>query len=168
MCKRLRLHCVSSEKKNLLEEILLRLDDTANLARASAACASFHHVVSDGRFRRRFRSLNRPPVLGFLGCGMDYWGLNFYPAAPPRQAAPAARALARAADFYFSFSSTLPKPADVRDSRVLFCRPIVKSVVFDSIVVYDPLHRRHVKIPPIPNDLLATPGHGLRRYHRCF
>jgi hypothetical protein len=41
---------------DLLEDIFLRLDDAADLARASAACASFHRVVSDG--------LSRPVAVG--------------------------------------------------------------------------------------------------------
>ncbi|WVZ91215.1 hypothetical protein U9M48_037418 [Paspalum notatum var. saurae] len=105
---------------DLLEEILLRLDDAADLVRASAACATFRGIVSDGRFRRRFRSLHRPPVLGLLGHrtgGLDY----FYPAEPPHRSTPTARALARATDFSFSF---LDEPigawqvSDVCDGRV--------------------------------------------------
>jgi hypothetical protein len=48
---------------DLLEEIFLRLDDAGDLARVSAACASFRRVVADGRFLRRFRSMHHRPVL---------------------------------------------------------------------------------------------------------
>ncbi|KAL6629908.1 hypothetical protein ACP70R_029673 [Stipagrostis hirtigluma subsp. patula] len=141
----------------LVEEILLRLDDAADLARASAACASFRRVVTDRRFLRRFRSLHPPPVLGLL----DTTGRNrgFYQAQPPRRSAPAARAFAQAADFSFSF---LPDPGrwgvcDVCDGRVLLARsvrlPYASWFVFDKLVVYDPLDRRCVEIPPIPADL---------------
>ncbi|KAL6629906.1 hypothetical protein ACP70R_029671 [Stipagrostis hirtigluma subsp. patula] len=141
----------------LVEEILLRLDDAADLARASAACASFRRVVTDLRFLRRFRSLHPPPVLGFL----DATGRNrgFYQAQPPRRSAPAAGAFAQAADFSFSF---LPDPGrwhvcDVCDGRVLLARrvrlPYASFFVFDKLVVYDPLDRRCVEIPPIPSDL---------------
>ncbi|CAL5093109.1 unnamed protein product [Urochloa decumbens] len=46
----------------ILEEIFVRLDAAADLARASAACSSFLSIVS----ARRFRSLHPPPVLGML------------------------------------------------------------------------------------------------------
>ncbi|KAJ1266309.1 hypothetical protein BS78_08G140900, partial [Paspalum vaginatum] len=134
---------------DLLEDILLRLDDAADLVRASAACASFRGIISNRRFRRRFRSLHRRPVLGFLGYRMG-GRLKFYPAEPPRRSAPAARALARATNFSFSF---LAEPAmawrvsDFRDGRVLLSR-----FAFDKFVVYDPLHRQHVQILPIASD----------------
>ncbi|CAN6338929.1 unnamed protein product [Urochloa humidicola] len=51
---------------DLMEEILLRLDDAADLICASAACTSFHLLISDGHFIRRFKSLQYPPVLGLL------------------------------------------------------------------------------------------------------
>jgi hypothetical protein len=61
----------------LLEDIFLRLDDAADLARASAACTSFRRVVSS----RRFRSLHTPPVLGFLEF-IGVAGLHFHHAGP--------------------------------------------------------------------------------------
>ncbi|KAL6623444.1 hypothetical protein ACP70R_033323 [Stipagrostis hirtigluma subsp. patula] len=143
----------------LLEDILLRLDDAADLARASATCASFHRVVTDRRFLRRFRSLHSPPVLGLLLDSSDGSRKGFYPAQPPCRSAPAARAFAAAADFTFSF---LSDPArwhvrDICDGRVLLARrlelPRASWFVFDKLVVYDPLHRRHVEIPPVPGDL---------------
>ena len=78
---------------DLLEEIFLRLDDTADLARASTACASFRRVVSNSRFLRRFRSLHlRPvPVLGLLLDNNRHCETGiFYPAQPPRRSALAA------------------------------------------------------------------------------
>ncbi|CAL4905173.1 unnamed protein product [Urochloa decumbens] len=151
----------------LVEEILLRLDDAADLIRASAACASFRRLISDGCFLCRFRSLHRLPILGILtGTYQCYGGISFYPARPPHISVPAARALARAADFSFT---SLPGPThywrirDVRDGRVLLSKrgasAIVNLFVSESLVVYDPLHRHHVQIPPIPHDLLAAMGH---------
>jgi hypothetical protein len=114
---------------DLVEKIFLRLDDAADLVRASAACTAFRRVVTDGRFLRRFRSLHRPPVLGLLsrrtGSSASV-GFRFNPAAPPRRSAQAARAVARAAAF-FSSSSFLPADPtkncwhfhDARDGRVL-------------------------------------------------
>ncbi|TKW29533.1 hypothetical protein SEVIR_3G401800v4 [Setaria viridis] len=143
----------------LLEDIFLRLDAAADLARASAACNTFHRVVSARRFLRRFCSLHPPPVLGFLE---SHQPGPFDPADPPHRSAPAARALDRAADFSFSF---LPNPTpnswnvcDARDSRVLLYRRASETGAFADLVVCDPLHRRYVQLPPIPDDLAVSTG----------
>ncbi|CAD6342073.1 unnamed protein product [Miscanthus lutarioriparius] len=140
----------------ILEEIFLRLDAAEDLARASAACTTFRHVVSARRFLHRFRCLHPPPVLGFLE--FDALG-TFHPAEPPHRAAPAARALAQASDFTFSFlgSPHFWRVCDARDSRVLLRRVRVTSV-FAGLVVCDPLHRRHVELPTIPDNLAAATG----------
>ncbi|CAN6334970.1 unnamed protein product [Urochloa humidicola] len=108
---------------DLMEEILLRVDDTADLIRASTACTSFHRLISDGRFLRRFRSLHRRPILGILA---DFYErdseISFYPVRPPHSSAPAARAFTQAADF--SVKSSIRDPTrywrirDARDGRV--------------------------------------------------
>ncbi|CAN6356487.1 unnamed protein product [Urochloa humidicola] len=135
----------------ILEEIFLRLDAMADLARAFAACSCFHRVVSAPPFLRRFRSLHSPPILGILE------GKRFVPADPPHRSAPAAaaRALAGAADFTFSF---LPdarswRPRDCRDGRVLLSWRGADAMASDFLVVCDPLHRRYAMIPPIPGNL---------------
>ncbi|WVZ91234.1 hypothetical protein U9M48_037431 [Paspalum notatum var. saurae] len=99
----------------ILEEIFLRLDAAADVARASAACATFRRVVSVRRFRSRFRSLHPPPILGVLELESHATGA-FHPAEPPHGSAPAARALAQAADFTFSFIDA-PGCWRARDSR---------------------------------------------------
>ncbi|KAI4969113.1 hypothetical protein ZWY2020_000027 [Hordeum vulgare] len=115
---------------HLLEEILLRLSAPDDLARACAACTSFRRVIKGRAFRRRFRALHRPPLLGFMDAG------GFHPAQAPHPSAPLASALApRAADFSFvpavvsSSSYFMPpgvqddeegprwRPCDVRDGR---------------------------------------------------
>ncbi|KAM3317480.1 hypothetical protein ACQJBY_035267 [Aegilops geniculata] len=125
----------------LLPEIFLRLPTPADLVRTSAACVSFRRVVADRPFLRRYRKIHAPPLLGFLG-------LNgvFHPAEPPHPFTTAAEAFA---DFSLSF---LPAPAsdwaiqDVRDGHVLLGR----RGVFTEFVVCDPLHQRHILLPPIP------------------
>ncbi|XP_044371612.1 uncharacterized protein [Triticum aestivum] len=116
----------------LLEEIFIRLPTPDALARASAACTSFRRVIKGRAFRRRFRTLHRPPLLGFMDAG------GFHPAQAPHPSAPLAGALAPcAADFSFvpavvsSSSYFVPpgvqddgegprwRPCDVRDGRVL-------------------------------------------------
>jgi hypothetical protein len=148
----------------ILEDIFLRLDAAADLARASAACTTFHRVVSARRFLRRFRSLHPPPVLGFLES--DEPGA-FYRADPPHRSAPAARALDRAADFSFSFllNPTTPYSSlsvwnvcDARDGRVLLYKHAGEAGAFADLVVCDPLHRRYVQLPPIPDDLAVSTG----------
>ncbi|KQJ92898.2 hypothetical protein BRADI_3g01419v3 [Brachypodium distachyon] len=172
--------------EELLAEIFLRLPTPADLGRASAVSASFRRVASDCSFLRAYRKRHAPPLLGFL----DALGV-FHQAAPPHPSAPAARAVALAADFSFSF---LPASArrwavqDVRDGRVLLdcCRgrkkgadddewggiPFISTgetpsgwspspFVFTEMVVCDPLHRRYLLLPPIPNDLAAAVEHPL-------
>jgi hypothetical protein len=81
----------------LLEQIFLHQDDAADLARACAACMSFRRVITARPFLRHFRtfrSLHKPPALGFLNV------FGFHLVDPPHRMAPA---VARAADFTFSF-----------------------------------------------------------------
>ncbi|KAM3296934.1 hypothetical protein ACQJBY_039012 [Aegilops geniculata] len=126
----------------LLPEIFLRLPTPADLVRTSAACVSFRRVVADRPFLRRYRKIHAPPLLGFL----DLNGV-FHPAEPPHPFTSAAEAFA---DFSLSF---LPAPASdwaiqaIRDGRVLLGR----RGVFSEFVVCDPLHRRHILLPPIPH-----------------
>ncbi|WVZ91233.1 hypothetical protein U9M48_037430 [Paspalum notatum var. saurae] len=124
----------------ILEEIFLRLDAAADVARASAACTTFRRVVSARRFRRRLRTLHPPPILGFLETHAPG---AFHPAEPPHGSAPAARALAQAADFTFSFIDAPGtwKACDARDGRVLlYARP--NAAASADLIVCDPLHRR--------------------------
>uniref|UniRef100_A0A0E0ALA3 F-box domain-containing protein n=1 Tax=Oryza glumipatula TaxID=40148 RepID=A0A0E0ALA3_9ORYZ len=150
----------------LLEEIFLRIASPADLARASAACVTFRRLVTGRSFLRRYRSLHKPPpLLGLLGHD------GFHPAEPPHPSAAAARALAHAADFSFSF---LPSPGrwiqqDCLDGRVLLERSLSDNddagegelVPIDTrnmadLAVCDPVSRRYVILPPIPDDLITS------------
>ncbi|KAM3297818.1 hypothetical protein ACQJBY_039669 [Aegilops geniculata] len=146
---------------HLLAEIFLRLPEPEDLVRASAACVSFYRLAGDDSFLRRFRRLHAPSVLGFLQAG----GM-FRPTMPPHPSAPAARALARAADFYFSFipSRCHWTVQDIRDGRVLLTRDLRQeeralAPVFRDLAVCDPLHRRYVLLPPVTDDLAASLEH---------
>ncbi|XP_047069972.1 uncharacterized protein LOC124678085 [Lolium rigidum] len=148
--------CLLALTDDLLAEVLARVPSPADLARASSSCASLHRVATSARFLRQFRSLHAPPPLGVYFPD----GAAFYPALPPNPAAPAARALALAADFSFAF---LPAPArawlvrDHRDGRFLLDRAApAGSTAFTEISVCDPLFRRHIPLPPIPADLAAS------------
>ncbi|XP_040252872.2 uncharacterized protein [Aegilops tauschii subsp. strangulata] len=140
---------------SLLTEILLRLPAPEDLARASAACPAFRRLATDASFLRRFRRLHAPRFLAFID--LD----GFQPALPPHPAAPAARALASAADFSFSFlpSNCRWIPMDVRDGRVLLGRDHGKDArppICRELAVCDPLHRRYVLLPPVPDALVAS------------
>ncbi|KAM3298577.1 hypothetical protein ACQJBY_040181 [Aegilops geniculata] len=135
---------------HLTEDILLRLTTAADLARASMAGPSLRRIVADHSFLRRFRALHPPPLLGILSD-------PFLPAQPPHPSAAAAGTLA-GTDFSCSFLPSRDRPwirRDFRDGRALFCvapdgddRALVREVA-----VCDPLHRRYLLLPPVPQDL---------------
>ncbi|GJN40305.1 hypothetical protein PR202_gb29506 [Eleusine coracana subsp. coracana] len=149
---------LSSLADDVLADILLRLPSPEDLVRASASCASFRRVASAPRFLRRFRSLHAPPPLGVFCCCAD-GSAGFYPALPPHSSALAATALAHTADFSFAF---LPPPCDAwlvrdcRDGRFLLDRALEGSTAFTEVAVCDPLFRRYILLPPIPDDLAVS------------
>ncbi|CAM0949277.1 unnamed protein product [Alopecurus aequalis] len=142
----------------LLEEIFLRLPTAADLARASMACVSFRRVIAGHAFLRCFRALHPPPLLGVLN-------YPFLPAEPPHPSAAAARAVADGADFWCSFLPSRERwhITDVRDGRVLLAGaaegktyPWGRSAGFlRHFAVCDPLCRRYLVLPVIPDDLAA-------------
>uniref|UniRef100_A0A0E0LM35 F-box protein AT5G49610-like beta-propeller domain-containing protein n=1 Tax=Oryza punctata TaxID=4537 RepID=A0A0E0LM35_ORYPU len=126
-------------------------------------------VASSAAFppRKRRRSGRPPPLLGLV-CDD-----GFYPTLEPHPSAKRALAVGRKADFEFHFVPPVPKgawgwlPLDARDGRVLirpkffprdpdggdFPRPR-----FMSYAVCDPLFKRYVLLPPIPDDLTVNEG----------
>ncbi|CAM0907005.1 unnamed protein product [Alopecurus aequalis] len=161
----------------LMPDILLRIANPADLTRAAAACVAFRRIVTDRSFLRLYRKLHARPFLGFL----DRRNV-FHPAIAPHPSASAARAVALAADFTFSF---LPAPAsdwvvrDTRDGRVLLHRPPPEqqdiyyddeyNLFFPEMVVCDPLHRHYVVLHAIPAHLAAMvePPLLTRQYTYC-
>ncbi|CAL4911141.1 unnamed protein product [Urochloa decumbens] len=141
---------------HLIEEILVRIATPRDLARASAACATFRRLVADASFLRRYRSLHPPLLLGLIDRPF-----SFTAAEAPHPNAPAAAALARAADF--SFECLGPRGllgwfhCDARDGRVLLmCPSPPGGPLFPELAVCDPLTRRHTLLPPIPNRLVPS------------
>ncbi|CAN6219156.1 unnamed protein product [Urochloa humidicola] len=140
---------------DLLKEIFLRISSPVDLARASAACVTFRRLIADPSFIRRYRSLHPPLLLGFLDID------GFQPIEAPHPSAALARSIARAA--YFSFDDYLPRGRkgyrwirrDVREGRVLLESGAGYEVIPD-LAVCDPLSRRYLLLPPIPDDLLAS------------
>ncbi|CAN6225476.1 unnamed protein product [Urochloa humidicola] len=152
----------------LLAEIFLRLPTPADLARASATCSSFHLIVADRFFLRRFRAIHPPTLLGFSTFD------DFHTVQPPHHSAPLAGALAAAADFSYAFipreRSSSCFTRDIRHGRVLVeFRPqdlvdpddlMLDQVLVGKVqlAVCDPLYRRYVLIPAIPDELTAQHG----------
>lgn len=150
---------------DLLAAIFLRLPAPADLLRASAVCAAFRRLVTARSFLRRFRSLHAAPFLGFVDRDA------FHRALPPHPSAPAARAVSLAGDFSFSF---LPTPRDgrwtvldVRDGRFLLDLGRAPEeedeyadeeypAAFTDLAVCDPLQRRFLLLPRIPDTLAAV------------
>uniref|UniRef100_A0A0D3GSA3 F-box domain-containing protein n=1 Tax=Oryza barthii TaxID=65489 RepID=A0A0D3GSA3_9ORYZ len=143
---------------DLLEEIFIRLDTPADLARASASCPPFRRVITDPSFLRRYRALYPPPLLGHpppgdAGC------------LPPRRRRPTASApAAGAVDLSCAF---LPdrhtwRRRDVRDGRILFSREEEyyapdddgADVLLMDLAVCDPFTGRYAILPEIPQDLI--------------
>ncbi|KAF7104875.1 hypothetical protein CFC21_105738 [Triticum aestivum] len=133
---------------HLAEEILLRVPTAADLARASMAGPSLRRLIADHAFLRRFRTLHPPPLLGIL--------LNpFLPAQPPHPSAAAAQTLA-GTDFSCSFLPSREQPwtlRDFRDGRALLCAAPDDCTLARDVAVCDPLHRRYLLLPPVPQDL---------------
>ncbi|KAL6656743.1 hypothetical protein ACP70R_004523 [Stipagrostis hirtigluma subsp. patula] len=117
--------------------LALTLPTAADLGRASAACPTFRRVIADHAFLRRFRALHPPPLLGVV---TD----KFIRAQPPHPSAAAARAFEDAADFSCSFL-----PSHDSDPPGYYDR----FVLVKEFAVCDPLHRRYLLLPTIPDDL---------------
>jgi len=150
---------LSLPSDEILEEIFLRLPTPEALACASAVCATFRRVITDRLFLRRYRKLRPPPLLGLIS---DRGG-GFHPAQAPHPSARLARALVDAADFTYSF---VPKPKegwlspwhprDVRDGRVLLDCRVPGKTVRTAFAVCDPVSRRYVVLPPVPEEDTAV------------
>nr|BAJ89160.1 predicted protein [Hordeum vulgare subsp. vulgare]BAJ90921.1 predicted protein [Hordeum vulgare subsp. vulgare] len=139
---------------HLTEEILLRVPTAADLTRASMADPSLRRIIADHSFLRRFRTLHPPPLLGILSD-------PFLPAQPRHPSAAAAQTLA-GTDFSCSFLPSREQPwrrCDFRDGRaLLYVAPGDRRLVRD-VAVCDPLHRRYLLLPPVPQDLSDLVNH---------
>ncbi|EES17382.1 hypothetical protein BDA96_08G184600 [Sorghum bicolor] len=139
---------------DVLEEIFLRVASPADLARASAACVSFHGVISNPSFLRRYRSVHPPLLVGFINRD------GFHPVEATHPSAAIARGVARTVDI--SFLPHGPQgwcANDVRDGRVLVaCWYRRRLREYCDLAVYDPLFRQFLLLPPMTDDLLASVG----------
>jgi hypothetical protein len=141
---------------DVLADILIRLPTLADLGRAAVAYAAFRRVITSRYFNRRLRALHPPSLLG-----VHALCTGFYPVEPPHPSAAAARDLAASADFGFTFLPALGSGCgwmvrDVRDGRFLVDCDSGNGVAFTTVAVCDPLYRRYVLLPPIPQDLASA------------
>ncbi|XBI42529.1 hypothetical protein VPH35_126850 [Triticum aestivum] len=133
---------------HVTEEILLRLPTAADLARASMAGPALRRIIANHTFLRRFRTLHPPPLLGILSD-------PFFPAQPPHPSAAAAGTLA-GTDFSCSFLPSREqrwRRCDFRDGRALLCIDTDGGAMVRDVAVCDPLHRRYLLLPPVPQGL---------------
>ncbi|CAD6231731.1 unnamed protein product [Miscanthus lutarioriparius] len=119
----------------LVEEILLRIppDDPARLLRAVLVCKRWRRIVSDPRFRRRFREFHRtPPMLGFL---RNHGRASSFVSTSSFRAPPADRVNSRA--------------IDARHGRVLLQSrgPSDRKPWEDAFHVWDPTTGERRKLP---------------------
>ncbi|KAK3125310.1 hypothetical protein QOZ80_7BG0603120 [Eleusine coracana subsp. coracana] len=137
---------------DILREIFLRVDSPADLVRASAACISFCRLIAAPSFLRRYRSLHRPLLLGFI----DTDGLH--PIQAPHPNASAARAFARTVDFSFGYLPGDGGIIDVCGDRILveLVDEDKPSTLLWNLAVCYPMSRRCRLVSPIPNEVLAS------------
>ncbi|BAF26034.1 uncharacterized protein [Oryza sativa Japonica Group] len=154
--------------QELVVEILIRLDDLADLARAASACRALRRLITSRAFLRRVHALHPRPLLGLLHLEHHGSRCRFLPAEPPHPSAATAAAVARAfdsdsdSDSSFSFLPGRSGDWRLRDVRhglaVLSTRHAVTDdgcFSFPDVVVCNPLRRRYAWIPPISDDLAA-------------
>jgi hypothetical protein len=132
---------------DILAEIFIRLPTLEDLGRACASCPAFNRVITSHSFLRRLHALQPPSLLGFHS-----FSALFHPTEPPHPSAPAARAVAEAADFEFSFLPTRGfwMVRDARGGRFVLDCDDGTGATFTTIAVCDSLFRRHVLLPPLP------------------
>jgi hypothetical protein len=137
---------------DLLCEIFLRLPSLPSLIRAAIACHAFLDAVrSSPSFRRRFRALHPPPLLGFF---FDYDGSETPTFTPVRRRSDADHASAlRGADV---FLTRVPHGEDAFPGwRIEACRGgcLLLKCSTEQIAVYNPLSRALELLPMSPVEI---------------
>ncbi|WVZ72564.1 hypothetical protein U9M48_021000, partial [Paspalum notatum var. saurae] len=135
---------------DLLEEVFVRIGSPADLVRASTACVAFRRLIADPSFLRRYRSLHPPLLLGLIS-----------PSNPPRRLIPPllSPVLSPAPLTSTSMPTCLAaqEAAISVTSEMVVCLPEDdEEYVFCQLAVCDPLARRCLLLPPLPDDLLAS------------
>jgi hypothetical protein len=136
--------------EELVEEILLRVapDEPAHLVHASLVCKTWHSIVADDTFHRRYRRFHgTPPLLGYICNQYSDSTVRFVPTTSIAATSPA-----RAPKLNDSCGRK-PLALDCRHGRVLIesddCSVLRQN---RCLLVWDPIAgtQQHVSLPTYP------------------
>nr|TKW29241.1 hypothetical protein SEVIR_3G383400v2 [Setaria viridis] len=152
---RTTIHDISDD---LLEVVLLHIPSTAGVIRAAATCKLWRRVIGDAGFRRRFRRLNGPHILGHYYY-YERSGTEFlpFPATPPAWQIAVDDIGARVSLYFLTTSYANLNYAELHDSR---CGLLALYHFGFGIIVCNPWTRQDRQIY-LPMPMVNTSMHYL-------